>query len=90
MVLDKESVKKLSFDELIKYITSTREENKWTWKEEDELLEVLAEKWNEYDAANGEDKETRIKKIKKQIKYSKNVLEIKMLNKELNNIYKKM
>lgn len=49
-------------------------------------MQDLADKWNEL----SEPQEPTIDQLKKQIKYSKNPLEVKMLNKQLNEMYKEM
>jgi hypothetical protein len=66
-----------------------RQENKWTWQKEDEILNRVAELWNEIEDDIEIDSEAEIKQLKKQIKYSKNIFETKMLNKKLNELYKK-
>ena len=48
------------------------------------ILGRIAELWDKYTPKN----EITIEQLKKQIKYSKNPLEVKMLNKKLNQIYK--
>lgn len=54
------------------------------------LEEVLCELSNMIDNNNPLTATDNIKAIKKQIKHSKNPLEIKMLNRELNEIYKEI
>jgi len=49
-------------------------------------MQDLADRWNEL----SEPQEPTIDQLKKQIKYSKNPLEAKMLNKKLNQMYKDM
>lgn len=53
---------------------------------EGDILGRIAELWDEYTPKGN----ITIEQLKKQIKYSKNPLEIKMLNKKLNQIYKDM
>ena len=52
---------------------------------EGDILGRIAELWDKYTPSE----ETTIEQLKKQIKYSKNPLEIKMLNRKLNALYKK-
>ena len=51
---------------------------------EGDILGRIAELWDEY--TPNEDK--IIEQLKKQIKYSKNPSEVKMLNRKLNQVYK--
>ena len=51
---------------------------------EGDILGRIAELWDEYTPQA----ESTIEQLKKQIKYSKNPLEIKMLNKKLDELYK--
>ena len=53
---------------------------------EGDILGRIAELWNE----NTPSEDATISQLKKQIKYSKNPLEIKMLNKKMNEVYKKI
>ena len=53
---------------------------------EGDILGRIAELWDEY--THKED--PTIEQLKKQIKYSKNPFEVKMLNKKLNQTYKAM
>ena len=64
------------YDELIRNATLT-------W---DKLMEDLSKEWS----ILSEPQEPTIDQLKKQIKYSKNPLEVKMLNKKLNQMYKDM
>jgi hypothetical protein len=53
---------------------------------EGDILGRIVELWDEHTPK----KDPTIEQLKKQIKYSKNPLEVKMLNKKLNQIYKAM
>ena len=50
------------------------------------LLEIISEKWNNLVC---DDNKSTIPDLKKKIKHSKNPMEKKMLEKELNSLYKK-
>jgi hypothetical protein len=52
-------------------------------------LQDMADKWNEIGRGVDHDELYTIEQLKKQIKYSKNPLEVKMLNKKLNELYKR-
>jgi len=51
---------------------------------EGDILGRIAELWDDYKPKE----DTTIKQLKKQIKYSNNPLEVKTLNKKLNQLYK--
>jgi len=54
-------------------------------------LQDLVDKWQSLEEIdNAKPQESTIDQLKKQIKYSKNPLEAKMLNKKLNQMYKDM
>ena len=51
---------------------------------EGDILGRIAELWDEYTPKEAK----TIEQLKKQIKYSKNPLEVKILNRKLNQVYK--
>lgn len=78
-------VMEMGVDELIEYIKATHESNKWTVADENNSLQRISELWEE---AGRLITEPTIEQLKKQIKYSKNPMEVKMLNMQLNQMYK--
>ena len=52
------------------------------------LLEIISEKWNDLACSGIDFNKSTIPNLKKRIKHSKNPMEKKMLEKELNALYK--
>lgn len=78
-----------AFKKLAERLKETRDEvvdyqNEYQGKNLKDILEDLSKQWNVIVDNNA----LSINSIKKQIKYSHNPLEIKMLNKKLNELYK--
>lgn len=78
-------VSKLNIEEITECLNTYNETGEPQMK--GDILGRIVELWEEYTPKPKY--ETTIEQLKKQIKYSKNPLEIKMLNKKLNQLYKK-
>lgn len=84
-------VSKLTLDELIAYVGAMKDAHSWDMQDEYNTLQRASELWDEETMVETkEDCYLTIEQLKKQIKYSKHPLEIKMLNKKLNQMYKEM
>lgn len=71
------SVSGISIEQLLDYITKLNNVGNWNQR--------VSELWEE---STQDDFYGTIGQLKKQIKYSKNPLEVKMLNRQLNQMYK--
>ena len=77
------NVSELGLDEIIHLMKIYNQTGEWQM--EGDLTERLSEIWDDYSPVTG----SSIEDLKKQIKYSRNPLELKILNKKLNDLYKR-